>query len=347
MTGLRRTKSGGAALIHPGFTLIEALVVVSLIGVLIALLLPAVQSAREAARRAQCMGNLRQIGLALHNYHEANQCFPLNWRRDLRTLPSPSFPYRSLARPYSALTRLLPYLDQQALYADINFSVQQYPDVYMGGVNFPQNATAYQTTVSTFICPTDNSAAPTAFGCSYRGNHGVGPAPFTAAQLSDSGNGFYTLPGPLSASDFPDGLSHTVAYSERLKGTGGGTDVVPQRDFGEIMVLPHCMTRGADYALQCCRVASTQGFPADRQGGFTWFLGDFECTAYNHAQAPNGPIPDCLHVVAQMGIVTARSLHPSGVNALIGDGSVRFVAGSIQRQVWRGLGTRNGDELVE
>ncbi len=335
MTRPRRDARNETMLRRSGFTLIEAMVVLSLIGLLIALMLPAVQTAREASRRAQCMNNLRQIGLALHNYHEPNQCFPLNWRGDLRTLPSPAFPFQSLARPFSALTRLLPYLDQQVLYAGINFSVQQYPDLQIGGVNFPQNDTVYQTTISTFICPTDGSAAPTPYGCSYRGNHGVGPSPFTSTQLADSGNGFFTLPGPLSARDFPDGLSHTVAYSERLKGTGGGSAVMPQRDFGEIMVMDHCMTRGADYALQCCRLASTQGFPADRQGGFTWFLGDFECTAYNHAQVPNGSIPDCLHVVAQMGIVTARSLHAGTVNSLMGDGSVRSVNGSLQRSVWR------------
>jgi prepilin-type N-terminal cleavage/methylation domain-containing protein/prepilin-type processing-associated H-X9-DG protein len=330
-----------------GFTLIEAMVVVSLIGLLIALTLPAVQMAREAARRAQCMNNLKQIGLALHSYHDPNQCFPINWRGDLNRPMSVGSTQHFLARPYSALTRLLPYLEQQALYAGINFSVQQYPDMQMSGVNFPQNETAYQTSVSTFLCPTDSSATPTPFSCSYRGNHGVGPAPFTSIQLVESGNGFYTLPGPLSAGDFPDGLSHTVAYSERLKGTGGGSEVVPQRDFGEIMVMDHCMTRGADYALNCCRLASTHAFPADRLGGFTWFFGDFECTAYNHAQVPNGLIPDCIHVVAQMGIVTVRSLHPGGVNAAMGDGSVRFINGSIQRNVWRGLGTRNGDELVE
>jgi type II secretory pathway pseudopilin PulG len=196
-------------------------VVVSLIGLLIALLLPAVQSAREAARRAQCINNLRQIGLALHNYHAANECFPINWRGDLSRPLSPGSPMNMLARPYSALTRILPGLDQQ---------------------------------------------------------DGVGPAPFTSRRLADSGNGFYTCPGPLSAADFPDGLSHTVAYSERLKGTGGGSEIVPARDMGELMAMPHCATQGADYALQCCRLATTQGFPVDRLGGFTWFLGDFECT---------------------------------------------------------------------
>ncbi len=348
MIEFRRINRGKPAPSVPGFTLIEALVVVSLVGLLIALLLPAVQSVREAARRAQCMNNLRQIGLALHGYHEANQCFPINWQGDLSRPMSPGSPRNVLARPYSALTRLLPGLDQPVLYSSINFSVQKDQVPQLGGFNFPQNDTAYQTRVSTFICPTDDGTAPTSFGCNYRGNHGIGPAPFTSMRLSDSGNGFYTSPGPLSAADFPDGLSHTVAYSERLKGTGGGSAIAPARDMGELMAMPHCATRGADYALQCCRLATTKGFPVDRQSGFTWFLGDFECTSYNHAQAPKGRVPDCIHLPGRtIGIVTARSFHPGGVNALMGGGSVRFVTETVQTSVWRGLGTRNGDEAVE
>jgi prepilin-type N-terminal cleavage/methylation domain-containing protein/prepilin-type processing-associated H-X9-DG protein len=341
--------AGGFSAPHRlGFTLIEALVVVSLIGLLVALALPAVQSAREAARRAQCMNNLRQIGLALHGYHEANQCFPINWRGDLIRPLAPGSPDNVVARPYSALTRLLPQLDQQLLYSSVNFSVQKDQVLDIAGFNFPQNNTAYETRVSVFICPTDDRDAPTPFGCKYRGNNGGGPAPFTSRPLFDSGNGFYTCPGPLSAADFPDGLSHTVAYSERLKGTGGGKDIVPVRDMGELMAMPHCSTRGADYALMCCRLATTQGFPVDRQSGFTWFLGDFECTSYNHAQTPNGRVPDCIHPPGMIiGIVTARSLHPGGVNALMGDGSVRFVNETMQSNVWRALGTRNGDEAVE
>jgi prepilin-type processing-associated H-X9-DG protein len=169
----------------------------------------------------------------------------------------------------------------------------------------------------------------------------------TTMETFDSGNGFYTLPYPLSTSSFPDGLSHTVAYSERLRGTWNSTQLAPERDFGNINVLPYCTVRDADYALMCCRLASAQGFPAYRQGGFTWFLGDFECAAYNHAQEPNGRIPDAILMNAWVGIATARSAHPGGVNALFADGSVRFAKQSIGRAVWRGLGTRNGDELVE
>ncbi|MGC8644524.1 MAG: DUF1559 domain-containing protein [Isosphaeraceae bacterium] len=324
-----------------GFTLVEALVVISIIGLLISLLLPAVQASREAARRAQCANNLKQIGLALHSYEEANGSFPLNWK-DRRIWPLYS-------RPFSALTRLLPFLDQQPLYASVNFNVEILPARDLRGFDSPWNLTAYATCVGLYLCPSDAAAVPTPFGCNYRGNYGVGPNIGTNRESYDSGNGFYTFPGVLGPDAFPDGLSHTVAYSERVRGTGGdGVGVVPTRDFGDIMVLNDCAVRDADYALACCRLAATLGFPAYRQGGFTWFYGDFECAAYNHAQEPNGRIPDAISKsVAWRGIATARSLHPGGVNGLMGDGSVRFFKSSIARQIWRGLGTRNGDELVE
>lgn len=328
-----------------GFTLIELLVVVSLIGLLIGLLLPAVQSSRESARRARCASNLRQIGIALHNYHESSQVFPLNWRGDLF---SPlGIPPGTVARPFGALPRLLPFLDQIPIYNSINFAEQNYPVASGGGFPFPRNSSAYTSRLEGFICPSDSPNASMNAPCSYRGNNGIGPATGTTMETYDSGNGFYTFAYPLSAASFPDGLSHTVAYSERLIGTGGGEKISSSRDFGEIRVFPNCITSNADYALSCCRVAASRAFPAYRQGGFTWFLGDFECTLYNHAQTPNGRIPDAITMNSWTGIVTARSLHPGGVNSLMSDGSVRWVSESIGRGVWRGLGTRNGDELVE
>lgn len=163
----------------------------------------------------------------------------------------------------------------------------------------------------------------------------------------DSGNGFYTLFSVLSPTSFPDGLAHTVAYGERLRGTGAKTPIDPRRDFGEFDVNPYCMIRDANYALTCSRVAAARSFPTYIRGGYTWFLGDFECAAYSHAQEPNGPIPDAITRNAWVGIATARSNHPGGVNALMADGSVRFVQQSITRNVWRALATRNGDETVE
>ncbi|APW61433.1 Type II secretion system protein G [Paludisphaera borealis] len=331
---------------RPGFTLIEILVVVSIVGLLTTLLLPAVQSAREAARRAQCANNLKQIGLALHNYQSAHSSFPLNWR-DPRVDPERSRPWYVAGRPYSALTRLLPYIEQQPVYASINFGEETFPSDLTSAFPFPQNQTAYSTRIATYLCPSDSGPSPTPYGCNYRGNYGLGPMPSTNGESFDSGNGFYSFPGVLGPYSFPDGLSHTVAYSERLRGSGDHGGLAPARDFGNILVMDACSSRNADYALACCRLAATRDFPVSRQAGFTWFYGDFGCTAYNHAQEPNGRIPDAVQVDAWIGIVTARGAHAGGVNSLMADGSVRFARDSINRKVWRALGTRNGDELVE
>jgi prepilin-type N-terminal cleavage/methylation domain-containing protein/prepilin-type processing-associated H-X9-DG protein len=327
-----------------GFTVVELLVVVSIIGLLVSLVLPAVQAAREAARRAQCANNLKQIGLALHGYEASNGSFPLNWGR-ARVDPVRRRPWFISNRPFSALTRLLSYLDQPALFAAINFNVETFPDDPRSPFPYPQNLTAYSTSLSVFLCPSDGVTTP--HGCNYRGNYGIGPHVVTSHQTYDSGVGFYSFPGVLRPSSFPDGLSHTVSYSERLRGTAGDGTLAAGRDFGNIVVMPFCIDRDADYALQCCRLASTNGFPTYRSAGFTWFIGDYECAAYNHAQEPNGRIPDALLMGPWLGIATARSMHPGGVNSLMADGSVRFFKNSIARIVWRGLGTRNGGELVE
>ncbi|MGC8643674.1 MAG: DUF1559 domain-containing protein, partial [Isosphaeraceae bacterium] len=292
--------------------------------------------------------NLKQIGLALHSYEEANRSFPLNWR-DPRVDPvlGPPFYVGGDGRPFSALTRLLSNLDQRALFDSINFNVETFPTENGSGFPFPQNLTAYGTRVAVFLCPSDSASMPTPYGCNYRGSYGVGPWVATTRESYDSGNGFYSFPGVLGPESFPDGLSHTVAYSERLRGTGRGAWPSPARDFGDIQVMVTCVTGGADTALECCQVAAAVNFPAYRMAGFTWFYGDFECTAYNHAQEPNGRIPDAITAGSFCGIATARSLHPGGVNGLMADGSVHFFKDTTTRSVWRALGTRNGDELVE
>ena len=143
-------------------------------------------------------------------------------------------------------------------------------------------------------------------------------------------------------------MSHTFAYSERLVGTWVPGTLAPDRDYSDLSPYVFSTERDADYALAACRLASAGGFPFWRQGGLTWLYGGFLYTGYCHAQEPNGAIPDGLNQrFDPWGISTARSLHPGGVNALMADGSVRFVSESITRQVWRGLGTRNGGELVE
>ncbi|MEJ7637870.1 MAG: DUF1559 domain-containing protein [Singulisphaera sp.] len=165
-----------------------------------------------------------------------------------------------MARPYSALTRLLPYLEQQPLYASINFAVETYPVDNGSAFQSPQNRTAYETNLAVYLCPSDATSTPTTHGCNYRGNYGLGAHVATNRQTYDSGNGFYTFPGVLGSHSFPDGLSHTVAYSERLRGTGDSGGLTPSRDFGDIQVMTYCTERDADIALACCRLASTRGF---------------------------------------------------------------------------------------
>lgn len=327
------------------FTLIETMTVVAIIGLVAAITLPAVQSAREAARRAQCGNNLRQIGLALHGYHESNNCFPMNH--------TSRFTHGNYDGYFSIHTRLLPYLERRELYQAINFDVGTVPpETFNWGPLTPEeaaanstNATASNASVSTFLCPSDSGAFASA-GVDHRGNVGVGAEPRTTAEFPDSGDGFFEEIGLTSAARIPDGLSHTAAFSERLRGSGQLGAPAPELDFW----MRPTFTRTADDLLVSCRIAAREEVTfAFVYGGRWWFWSGRERTFYNHAQAPNGIVPDCISGQRRTatGMATARSNHPEGVNTLMGDGSTRFVSESIDQSVWRRLGTRNGWDLVE
>ncbi len=328
-----------------GFTLIELLVCVGILSILIALLLPAVQASREAARRAQCQNNLHQIGLALHAYIASNNCFPVVLT-SIHT--KDDYWYYGV---YSVQSRSLPYLDQAALYNAINFQTGTWPiDTYYAAPSSLQlqlnsaNLTVYQTGVSSFLCPSDGGTFVRT-GNNYRGNTGVGPFAMAWAESPDSGNGLFPELGTITLSRVPDGLSHTVAFSERLRGSGRQPPD-PERDMFKRLGIVNT----ADQLLMACKVAAR---PSDDPGYVTngqwWFWAGRERTLYNHAQTPNGSIPDCTYgaVTPMIDMSTARSRHPGGVNVLMGDGSGRFVLDSISQEVWRGLGTRNGRELVD
>jgi prepilin-type processing-associated H-X9-DG protein len=206
------------------------------------------------------------------------------------------------------------------------------------------NRTAYGATVPLFLCPADGAATVGA-GNSYRGCVGVGGEYHTSAEFPDSGNGLFPIIGYVSAARVPDGLSHTGAFSERLRGTMGrgfrsSRDTLPREGFA----------RTADDLLMVCRISARddQAASAFTGNGGWWFCTGLGMTLYTQTQAPDGGVPDCLHFATpSLGMSTARSLHPGGVNLLMGDGSLRFVKGSIALEVWRALGTRNGHELVD
>ena len=326
-----------------GFTLIEALAVLSVLSIAFALLLPAVQSARESSRRLQCANNLRQLGLAQQNYHATNNCFPIYWvdysQRPGLGLPPVGGPIQY----YSGLTRLLPYLEQAPLFHGINYTLEyfQHDPINAG------NGTAFSQSLGVLLCPSDSLTSRLPTASSYRINNGVGPAVGTTISTPDSGDGFVTFPQAVSVATVQDGLSHTVAYSERLLGSQSSPGTA--RDFGDLGPLGGCVNRDAATALLCCKATALQSPPTITNSGTTWFLTSRLDTVYCHAQTPNGPIPDAVErgFPTAWGIATARSAHPGGVNTLMADGSCRFVLTIIDEKIWHALGTRSGGEIVE
>jgi prepilin-type N-terminal cleavage/methylation domain-containing protein/prepilin-type processing-associated H-X9-DG protein len=211
-----------------GFTLIELLVVIAIIAVLIALLLPAVQSAREAARRIQCTNNIKQIGLALHNYHSAYNSFPMGASAQLDpTANGPgtaSGPYEW--ENYSSFAMMLPYLEQMVVFNACNLMIC--PDTGFGAGQ-PQNSTAYNTKLNAFLCPSDPNSGITNL-CNYAGS--IGTTTWTPdfqvgnATVRNNGEttGVFTLWKPYAIQNVTDGTSNTLAFAEALVGNyAGGT----------------------------------------------------------------------------------------------------------------------------
>lgn len=333
-----------------GLTLIEVLVTTGIIGLLVGLLMPAVQSAREAARRSQCSANLHQLGLALASYEVAWNSFPVS-----TTSPPPNLGVdQHFAWFYSMHSRLLPLIDQPNIYNRINFNCGAFPletplrlstEGWMHGINIP-NFTACGVRVAAFLCPSD-SRGMTGAATNYRGNAGLGPHYLPDAEYPDSGNGLLLELGLTTAASVTDGLSHTAMMSERNLGSGVAGRPVPHRD--SFTIAP--IFGDADDLLKYCQIASTD-LNRDRDAfvyhGRWWFWPGRERTHYTHTQSPNGAIPDCCNgSTTCQGMVTARSMHPGGVNVLMGDGSVRFALQSIARDAWRALGTRNGGDLAD
>jgi prepilin-type processing-associated H-X9-DG protein len=208
------------------------------------------------------------------------------------------------------------------------------------------NATVYQTRVAVFLCPSDGGPFRNT-GCNYRGNTGNGPLWATDPEFPDSANGIFPESDLITLAWVRDGLSHTVALSERLRGSGHAGEARADRDYFMLGRPAHT----ADQLLKACAISGRPGvtsFFVD--GGHWWFWTGRERTLYTHTQTPNGAVVDCIAgnaVYAPLGMATARSRHPGGVHAGMADGSVRFVEDGIALEVWRGLGTRNGRELVD
>ena len=341
------------------FTLIELLVVIAIIAVLIALLLPAVQAAREAARRAQCVNNLKQIGLAMHNYISATNVLPPG-RINSHVA--------GLGNCWGAYAQMLPQLDQQVIFSSFNFNlppdVDTAPLVTLGMAN----STGFQTFLTVLICPTDSTPALVTVSNTLNATHnynvntgsGYSVVQFPAAPLTGAPNGPFFENSRTGPANFTDGMSNTVAVTETVRSTPSATYAsTPLLVFlvtGNNSTTGPPLNSDADYASLCLSLPSTTTQFQDSRG-VRWHYGAPGHSMYNHRRVPNDPQPDCRGGLPHSNRsdplwswlslnITARSLHPGGVNSLLADGHVQFIKNSISVGVWQSLGTVAGGEVV-
>ncbi len=305
------------------FTLIELLVVIAIIAILIGLLLPAVQKVREAAARAQCQNNLKQLGLAVHNYNDAYGKFP-----QARDFPFPE--------SFSIHARLLSFLEQDNVFRTINFAIPW---------SDPSNAVAAAARVKVFLCPSDymSSVPPNWAPNNYRANEGTsivfayGPSDTAGVNANmPPPNGPFDMNEPHSIAYISDGTSNTAAFSEHI--TGDFNPSVPTLNADTFEPGTHPTT--ADQAMADCLGATTQGYS---NVGAPWLYGYHSTTSYWHAFPPG--FRSCMYPPLRIS-TTANSGHTQGVNVALCDGSVRFVTYGISLYTWRALGTCNGGEVL-
>lgn len=320
-----------------GLTIVETMVALSVVSFLAALLIPAVQMARESARRGQCLHNIREVVQACASYESAQKGFPY-------TAVQFQDADKKMHPPCSPHECILPYLDQGAVFGDIDFG-----DLPIDLAGKPpssmKNGAIIPFAIAVFRCPTDPGRAG---GNNYRACMGFGPGIYSPSETrvcADPGNaaGAFVNGRSVTPAEFLDGLSNTVMFSERVMGSQGAFR--PYSDF--LVALPNICSTGD--AIATC--GSLPPALYDAFGGSTWLYGGWRQTWYNHLFAPNSSIPDCnagpVMAGGGNGAYTARSYHPGGVNCAMADGSVRFVSEQIEIVVWRAMSTRRGGETLD
>jgi prepilin-type N-terminal cleavage/methylation domain-containing protein/prepilin-type processing-associated H-X9-DG protein len=355
---------------HRGFTLIELLVVIAIIAVLIALLLPAVQAAREAARRAQCSNNMKQIGLAMHNYHTGIGSFPSNSNQTTGGGGSYGAPYQATWGTWSAAAMMLPYLEQAPLYNAANFS-------WVSGwaLGYTINSTVTNTTINGFICPSDGMSPIAITPSKIAANDGANNNYFASLGTSTQywmpdttgvftyGNGGIIPGKTYGIQNIFDGTSNTIAYGEALVGDFSIQFVKwrdgPQATQTGVAILQDASTNPAGVLTDLQNCAAAFLIPATSAAtnikGMRWAQNDPSFGVFNTIVPPSStqyPFGWCsLGAVTSNNSIAgqyqnANSNHPGGANFLFCDGAVRFIKSTIALKTYWALGTKANGEVI-
>lgn len=345
------------------FTLVELLVVIAIIGILIALLLPAVQAAREAARRSSCGNNMKQLGLAIHNYHDTYDAMP----------------YLSVQAAYgnqfvSGLVGLLPFVEQGALYDQIKlpntFGGVAYPayDQYRPPA-FPHRGDEYLpwgAMIPAYLCPSDPGMAERSASAQGRNNYCFSVGDWTPRVYDNTSRGAFACRDTYNFRAITDGLSNTIAMGERCLGTAGGQRVKGGGVPNQAVALNDLPTGNSP--IVCMGTLGTGGmyrsglsYSAYRGGAF-WAAGFPSTTMINTILPPNGPTCSRTTDGAEQMLVPPTSYHPGGAMLLWCDGAVSFIsetvdtgnlalpsvtAGPSPYGVWGAMGSKDGMEAVQ